>query len=807
MKKKNLIILLLIPFIIALLGMVTINTFIKTMEVDIESIEWNYTDNHGFKTGNKIPLHAKGSNPKNYPLAEGNELVWKVENLDLSITEPIAEIIYENGSYYLYGHKEGEVRVTCSNKKGNVYRQFTAIIYENGAIIITPQISSSQANIDSNIYYGEYDLNDGKKVNAKFKFNVKTVTENNEEVKVSLSKQSSNINVDLNSGTVEILSEGDAYFTLAPHDINLCAERTYKFKVVDNGVNVYTYDDLLNCTNKSSDGEIVVLRKHFQSYENTIKANGDLKSSNSNVTLFGKYIRNEFDFTNDVYQFETTYNQNYIKQWNEFANKSSDYKPISNKVNAGLRIQKDFYGNGYTLNLHNLTYPYDVIEIKDDNGNIIKKPSLNKKNLFRGPLPFYTLGDPNGLPLITTFGQDNIGIFVDGNNITVNDLQAKNCDFGNILSNLDTVGNVLEADGNNILIKNSILSNGKNVIRSFSSNVTIDNCMLQNARNFLITTGSNEFAPVDGSKSSDFYNYGSSVNMSLDSYIKPKETDLGDSLLNSFLTGEFGDKEMMKKSILDINSALNDSTLVDGQYKGELSINNTLFYRSGIASISLDTLFNGPFLYNASPSKITDIFSSISVESKPLVPLIPKNIAGVSYPVKVNVSGNTKFYDYKAVDDIDLSGLIDENISTIANMVFSDLSIRKITIDDIFPLKSILLNEASSNGQIYTKDGVKYINVCVAYYGGGINLSEINKTSLINEDNYASPVLINLLNNYIGLPAGDDYIHMMRNLMVKTVTVVTGQEPFKFMCVKGNGYMFDETPDVSQLIRNVKEGK
>ena len=42
------------------------------------------------------------------------------------------------------------------------------------------------------------------------------------------------------------------------------------------------------------------------------------------------------------------------------------------------------YGNGFTLNFHNLTYPYDVIKVTNDDGTTIEVPQLNLKNLFRG---------------------------------------------------------------------------------------------------------------------------------------------------------------------------------------------------------------------------------------------------------------------------------------------------------------------------------------------------------------------------------------------------------------------------------------
>ena len=68
------------------------------------------------------------------------------------------------------------------------------------------------------------------------------------------------------------------------------------------------------------------------------------------------------------------------------------------------------------------------------------------------------------MPLVEAFGQDNIGMYVEGNDILINDVYVRNCDFGNRLANLDTVGTVLEVSGNNIKIMNARLANGKNVL-------------------------------------------------------------------------------------------------------------------------------------------------------------------------------------------------------------------------------------------------------------------------------------------------------------------------------------------------------
>ena len=124
MKKKNLIILLIIPFIISLLGIVTINVSINTFYGDITGIEWEYDDVEAFQlNGSKYSLKATPLNASNAPLDSGNGLIWMCENKDVTIEEPIADIEFSNNTYYLVPHTEGEVVITCSNLKGNIFKK------------------------------------------------------------------------------------------------------------------------------------------------------------------------------------------------------------------------------------------------------------------------------------------------------------------------------------------------------------------------------------------------------------------------------------------------------------------------------------------------------------------------------------------------------------------------------------------------------------------------------------------------------------------------------------------------------------
>lgn len=808
MKKKNLIILLLIPFVITLVGVITINTTFNFIENDMIGIDWSYDEIEGIKLEDKLhklvasPIYEQG-----YPPLKEEALVWSVYDSDNHEENKYAKIVNENDNWYLQPLQIGEVKVTCSNKKGNIFKTMTVIIFKEGAIVVQSKIKASQNNIDPNIYYGEYDFdNNLNKQKATFEFEVKTIGDLQINDLQYVNNTPDIIEIDEVNKIVKIKTSGDASFTVKTNNDEMVKPMTYSFKVVKDGVNVYDYNQLLACTNKSTNGEIVVLRKSFESVNNLNN------TTDNNVVCFGNYTDGKkIDFTSDVYSFETTYNQDYIKAWNEFVNSNPSYKKISNRVLAGIRVQKDFYGNGYTINLHNLTFPSSTMDVVDSNGNKTTIPALSKDDLYRGPLPFYSLGEHDNMPLIEAFGQDNVGMYVDGSDILVNDVNLKNCDFGNLMSNLDYVGTVLETNGNNITIKNSRLSNGKQVVRSFSStNVSIVNSMLSNARNFLLTIGSNDYIKADLLKEYEFTLLnGEKITSTINNYLM--KSNAGDDTLNAFVIGSFTDKEKMRKAILDIQNALNDESLIKDIYKGSMNIKDTMFYRSGIASIGMDTMFNGPFLESSTPSVVNMLLTGLNV------PYIPNHVGGLSYPVELNITGKTKFYDYKEWNNLDITGLINENISSFvddAKEMFgvTDANIGDISIDTIFPIKSFL---KSSVVTTTSSDGKVYVNIPIAYYGGGANLSKVTFDTEDLKYDSCKLTVVDLLDKYLSLKGIDlDNINLdkldlavIKNVMLKCVTIVTGYEPFKFISVNKQGYLFDEGPRAPQALELIKNAQ
>ena len=860
MGKKNLVILLALPFIIALLGVSVISATFNLIDTEILAIGWDYDEAIGVKVNSEKELQAYGINNKNYPVTNA-KLIWSVSNSDTN-PSPNAVILEKNGSYYLKGLQKGNVKLSCSNEKGTIYRYLSGIVYTDSAIVVSPSIKSSQSNVDNNIYYGQYNYDENyNKIDASFSYNITTYGEKNaNEVQVLKieSKLENNffnepsVDVDNKNKIVTIkndifvnaddeakkeikasLKELEINITFGFNISDIAKGETYvsKFKVVRDGVNIYNYNELLMATNKSASGEIICLRKSLESLDNAYNFANDqpISLKENNIELFGNYVKsnkkNSFSFDSDIYRFKTTYNDEFIKQWNDFASSNKEFNSISDEVNVGIRVQKDFYGNGYTLNMHNLTYPYEQSVV-----NNVIVPKLRSDNLFKGPLPFYTLGNPNGgeesgstPPLVGAYGQDNIGMYVDGDNITINDLNIKNCDFGNNLANLEFTGTVMETHGKNITIKNSRLSSGKTVLKVNSSmNTKLSNCLLSYSRNFLLSVSTDEYEKVDDSS---IYNFRDSENNfhndNLKNYLSYSLKDenasgYGNTSLNEYLMGNFKNEAYIRGAIDSIQDALDNELKT---YKCTLDIIDCLFYSSGIASIGMESMFNGPFLYNSSPGIIKQLFYSIGGGAlSSVIPYFANYIGGTSYPSRVNICGDTKFYDYKKLDTLDLSGLIMENISEIYNS-FAGGNIRDITINDIFPLVSLLRGKIEDAGGLYriqdeNGNWVSYANIPIAYYGGGKNNSEVYFASdSAHTKHLTDPIDLSFLDEYLkeqykgnGSLSGSNLISTMKNILLKCVTVVTGFNPFKFVCGR-DGYLFNETPKVSTLVDNYNKGE
>ncbi len=770
--------------------------------VDILGIQWDYQDNEGFQIDDKgYELKATAIVDPNLILAKGNNLVWSTKKINDS-DEEYAKVEEENGKYYLYALKEGEVEVICSNERGSKSKHFIATIFEDGAMVINPKRKGSGSSVTSTKYYGLYDYQNGSKTKATFDL-VTTAyfNENGTSVKNTLVDCSSNVTYE--NGTVSILSSGDSYVTLEEPDYHYRA--TYTFKIID-GVNVYSYSDLLLGTNQSDKGENVVLQVNLESLKNTYAVDESgkyvqekLSSSKDNTELFGNFdfSTQTFSFDQEYYTFETTYDSSYIDQYNR-----EKYTDVSKDVIAGIHLKKGLYGNGFTINMNGLCYPNHGEIDKYTGKRVPKKKSEAKEgegyDYFYGPLPFVSVGDMVSFPLVTALGQDNCGIYIDDDNVVIDDVKLSNVDEVDNLYNLSYTGSIVDVKGKNVTIRNSILSNGKVCVRAYDSdNLLIDNCILKNSGEFTLLLGSDTKANYDTTRRVQEMGVDKSFTEFFDDLDETKH-DTANGVLNDFLNATMAGtlKEGDYKTKLELIQKYLDNEKDKTEYASNITVKDTYFGRSGVFSIALESMFNGPLLYGGIPTMLTKLLGSY------LNAPLPEKIGGTSKPVQLTLKGDTRFYDWKDIDSIDVSSLIEENISrTLNQMGYGN---KNVTIDDIFPMKSALKKEANKKGLIYQKDETSYVNTAIAYYGGGENNSVVHIESDTTYNSYSTETEVSLLDETIENNKGGG----LSSLFVDCVIVTIGTHPFRFITngteEKTNPILFDQVPSIEGLKQHVR---
>ncbi len=810
MRKKAILILLLVPFLIAIIAFASASSKIREVEQDITNISFNYKANEAFILKDKrVKLEAEAIYDKSLPLASSNNLVW------LSSDSTIAEVRLLGSDYYLYFLNVGEVTITCQNEKGTVSKSFKAtIVGDDGAIILNFDKSTSGQSITGDFIVGLYNLdyinfNELNLINDVETFNIDFVNTNPTNLTFDCSN---NLEVDLNNKEIRILASGESYLKIYDENNLNTLTSNLEFEVID-GVNVYSYNDLLMATNFCEDAKDIALRVNLESLNNTYDNNMNLKSADT--VLFGNYSNGSFNFNNEVYRFTTTFNHDFIDKWNEVA------EPISTTITAGIHLRSNLYGNGFTINMHNLCYPSDKQEISSGN-TTIEVPLLSSNDLFRGPLIYLSIGAPKtnstlGLTNYTyaiyaLYGQDNIGLYVDGDNLSVSDVHLKNCDYGNNFYNLEYSGTVLELNGNNISVKDSIIENGRNVIRSFSSNVNIDNCLLQNGMEFLVKTGSNKGVRVNLEKRIYYGNSNSLLNkdyLSPSSNVMNKDYKADSILTNAALYNTpggafFGFSEPIytKEEIISNNEIIkdalsNEEELYDfngnKKYDNYLTITNTLFANSGLSAIMLDTLSNGSYL----ESNITSLFSLLLGQ---YIPLFPNKMAYTSYPTNLNLSGDNRFYDWKSIDNLDYSSLLFQDIAGLI-LAHGGVGSVEVTDDNYLPLRLLIKKEDT----YHLQDGnITHVNLPIMKMGGGPNLSDVNIDDNLLEEFSVDPYIYSL---DLKTEMVDDFMtnneakrETMLIAMTRASSNVLGFEPYNFYALKPEEhYWYKETPNVSTL--------
>lgn len=409
-------------------------------------------------------------------------------------------------------------------------------------------------------------------------------------------------------------------------------------------------------------------------YEDLRKATEDGKKVilNQDIML-GKENMSLEELKSQVKSLPTTFD------WQFYANKGKE-KP---NVYYIIEFKNDIYGNGHMINADNFTQATD---------------STGMPLLFKGPLDFVAIHTAS------VKAQDNIVFLVRNDDVIIDNVDLKGCsdeslvgEQGFDLNKLNYTGTTLEIMSNCRLV-NSRVSNGRTVVRSFGRVlldqnpvvsdqkqinadkerivVDIESCILSQAREFILKVGTNRAVLAQGNSEDTF---------EITQLLKPDGSPY---------------------EICDSRNAQNDD-----YYRNivltDVTLKNCVFKTSGLFSIGIETHFTGPMLSG---------FSSIN-------PAYWSKLAATSMASIVKIEEDIKLLDWKKLDDVDSSTLIE---TTNNAQAFLTLDV------------SAMINKATTINTQYEEiidkiEGVDYVHGGIVFYGGGFNYSCLDMTKCTSE--------------------------------------------------------------------------
>ena len=201
-----------------------------------------------------------------------------------------------------------------------------------------------------------------------------------------------------------------------------------------------------------------------------------------------------------------------------------------------------------------------------------------------------------------------------------------------------------------------------------------------------------------------------------------------------------------KMSVAEYN-ALNEQYLNDEDYlslvKTNLTLENCSMLTSGLFSIGIEGHFAGPAL-DGGRWNSWDFYAQGWRE-----------LAGTAYPVQLNLKGKVSIYDWKVLENIDSSSLMEGNLFDIdmSNMIKS-------------------VGQKDEFSDIITKvDNQNYVHSGIAVFGGGKNYGIISMDGQIEE----------FANYSISLQD-------IGSSLTKMMTYASGKESFRFLLYNKNSH-------------------
>ena len=437
-----------------------------------------------------------------------------------------------------------------------------------------------------------------------------------------------------------------------------------------------------------------------------------------------------------VQTMKTDYDWTYHANLNQYYPK--DFKEARPTVFYVIEFKNDVYGNGYTINGDYIT---------------MAKDSVGNPLLFKGPINFVAI------ETASVKAQDNIVFLVRENGVDINNVNLKGCsdssliaDNGGLdLTKLNYAGTTLEISGDTT-VTNSRISNGRTVVRIFGGEVIdegsqeattkvndakdidldehrltarIESCILTNAREFLLKIGSN---------------------LSIFS-----QEEMGGELGFNYVPKPFTKENGSAYELFNNDNAL-DEYFYDNYVITDVTLKNSVLATSGLFTIGMETHFAG------------NLLAGLAREWA--------GCAGTSYASVLNMEGSVKMYDWKLLNNVDSSTLI-ETSSGASD--FLALRVDKM-------LEKVVSVKAGYDKILANVNGESYVHGGIAVYGGGRNYSCV----LMNgEGEKLSKFKVNIRDLAINEPSDSVFRQQGESL-----PAAAGEEDFVF-------YMYDNSSNFS----------
>lgn len=447
---------------------------------------------------------------------------------------------------------------------------------------------------------------------------------------------------------------------------------------------------------------------------------------------------------------------------------TADYSYYNNnnlghpRVKYCLELTNDVYGNGYTLDTKNITTVLDKYTFTPITYEGIEVTP------FRGPLNLVWLQGDSSVGA-SVKAQDNIAFLIRNDNVRLDNVILQACDDAFLyeqkkeevyveMNHLNYVGTTLEIMGDNVDITNCRIKNGRTVVRIYGDahsedptsveaiHVKIESTIISMGREFLLKMGTNQFKKGELPEGAT-------------------QSNPGWEGVSPYLVGSDGttyypsnqETYKYKDTTYTSNESYNanNTSFVNEFVKTFVTLKNCVFTHSGFFSVGLESQFAGPCLDGLK-------YGSYDFKSKGWY-----GIAGTSYSAMLTLQGDVRIYDWKALDSVDSSTLIDGDIFKF----------------DVSGLFNYLVNEVDGYEHLLTRVGTNsddiYVHGGVAMYGGGKNY-HIVRNEMGDSKFPKAPYYISMMefasDNFIQ----SEYVQSNFASLYKALPYASGKEAFKF---------------------------